>query len=114
MGPAAGRQHRGVVLRQFLEIRSGRKQEHAAVPQVIAAGDELGGARRVRLFDECGNRTHRAASRRLADVTVAGLGLRRHDAEGHEPAVARGGQRGFDGPPECADIRKHVIGRQHQ
>jgi hypothetical protein len=115
-GAAAGSgDGRGVPL-ELGQIARGAEQEHAAVPQVLAAGEVLGGALRVRLFDESPHAAHRAGGERFtgANVAVGGFRARRLHAESDQLPAARGGQTLLDGASKRWRVRNHVVRRQHQ
>ncbi len=114
MGGAAGRGDIGSVAPEFLEIATGAEQEHAAVPEIVAAGDELARAGLVGLLDELGDAMHGPRAGGPADVAVAGFRLARHDAEGDELALHGRGQGLQDDPLERGLVADHVVGGQHQ
>jgi hypothetical protein len=104
--------------RELVEEASRAEQEHAGVPEVVAAGDEFLRAFEGRLLDELLDRENRMAWRarafHAADVSVARLGRARDDAEGDELAGRRGRDRELDGGLERDEVLQHVVRRQDQ
>ena len=107
--------HRRLGLAQFLEITRGAEREHAAVPEIFAAGEIGLGRRQVGLLDETfdGARAAFGRSRRL-DIAVAGFGRRRHDAESDQGPLLRRRQGGQHGGPEPGFVANHMIRGQDQ
>jgi hypothetical protein len=99
---------------ELLEVAAGRQQEHAAVPEIVAALDKGFRARGVGLLHEFRDRTRRPVAAGLPDVPVARLGARRYDAERHEAPFPSGRDRLRYGAAKCREICEHVVGRQHK
>ena len=110
----AGAQHHGCKPAQLLKIASRPKEEHAAVPEVVARSHILGCALGVGLFDELGDRIHRTRAGGAANVSVADLGLGRHDAEGHELAGRCGHEARTHRRMKGRDVLEQVIGGHHE
>ncbi len=120
--PAAGLQNVGTVPADFCQPGGRLHDEDAAVPEVLARVDVSLRRRLVRFLHEAiedegmtmGQARHRDAA---PDVTVAGLGRSRRDAEGDQRALLRqpGGaaQRRAKGAAVADDmVRRHH--RQHR
>ena len=113
-GGAAGRQDVRALRLQRLQIARGAKQEHAAVPVVLAAGQVLFGGGQIGFLDKGLDARHARFEGRGADVAVAGFGILRHDAEGHQAACCRSRLRQAHGGMEGCRVGDGVIRRQHQ
>ena len=110
--------------RQFTQIAARAEEEHAAVPVVLAGGDEALGGGKIRLLDEAvdgvdrvrstGARQTRQRLGRPADVAVARLGGLRDHAEGHEPPRLGRRQRRPYGRLEGRPVTHHMVGGQHE
>ena len=110
--------------RQFTQIAARAEEEHAAVPVVLAGGDEALGGGKIRLLDEAvdgvdrvrstGARQTRQRLGRPADVAVARLGGLRDHAEGHEPPRLSRRQRRPYGRLEGRPVTHHMVGGQHE
>ena len=106
-----------IVFFQLFEEAAGAEQEHAAVPEVTAGLDELGGAFHVRFFDEVRHAADAFGQQRIVgrlDVAVAGFRFGGRHAEQHHFAVfgSHGGQG--QGALQGFLVFEHVVGRQHQ
>ncbi|MOA02325.1 hypothetical protein D3C78_1217720 [compost metagenome] len=112
---AAGGEDRRLETLELLQIAAGAEHEHAAVPEIVAAGQVVAGGGQVRLLDEAVNckaaGTHGGA---LLNVAVAGFRVGGDDAEGHQ--LAGGGQRqcGLDAGMEGRHVLDQVVGGEHQ
>ncbi len=102
----------GAKLLQLRQIAARLEHEHAAVPVVIAGGDELHGEIERRLLDELRHRIGGPDTFAAPNVAVAGFGRMRHDSEGDELVVL--GQRNghVGGLREFAHIADHMIRRR--
>jgi len=101
-GLGAGFEHRRVEPAQLVEKALRPEQEHAAVPQVLAASHIGFGAGAVRLFDESADGVAaRGQGRAFFQIAVAGLGAGGFDAKSGEPPFGgepHGGRhRGMEG-----------------
>ena len=105
--------HARLVLAQLLEVARGKEGEHAAVPEIFAAGDIGFGGCLVRFFDEAQHVAH-ALARRGIDVTVARFRRRGHDAEGDQITGLGRFHRNQHRGAECSLVRNHMVGRQYQ
>ena len=109
--------HGGLELRQFLQIAGGAEEKHAAVPEVVAAGDKTGRALRIGFFHKSFDLVARFAARdgcAATDVAITRFRRRRHDAEGGQRALRGGLERIVDGRMKGRPVFNDVIGRQHQ
>ena len=103
------------VFAQFAQHGVGPQAEHAGVPQVPAAIEVLLRRLRIGFLDEARD-LERLVAQGLAflDIAEAGLGLGRHQAEGHQPALLGQESSTADRPGEGVQVLDQVIGRQHQ
>ena len=69
---------------QLRKIAGRLEHEHAAVPVVVAGGDELRGQIERRLFDELRHRIGGPCAVAAPDVAVAGFRRVRDDSEGDQ------------------------------
>lgn len=103
---------------QRLQVALGPEQEHAAVPEIATLGQQLAGARGVRLLDEGvdapGRRSGRHLLLALPDVAVAGFRMGGHDAEGHQTPRLRGWRGGLHRRLESRHVADDMVGRQYQ
>ena len=105
--------HARIILGQFLEITGSQEREHAAVPEIFAAGDIGLGRGLVGLLDEAQDIAHTLA-RRGIDVAVAGFRGGRDNAKGNQIAGLGRFHRDQHGGAECILVRDHMVGWQHQ
>ena len=98
------------------EESPGAKGEDPAVPGIIACGEELLGARAVRLFDELRNLRPGPGADGFAafEIAEAGLGRYRLDPEADQPVVRSQFGCGACGCHECRAIGNVVIARANQ
>src|SRR5450830_210955 len=103
------------VFAQFAQHGVGPQAEHAGVPQVPAAIEVLLRRLRIGFLDEARD-LERLVAQGLAflDIAEAGLGLGRHQAEGHQPALLGQESGTVDRLGEGVQILDQMIGRQHQ
>ena len=99
---------------ELFEVAPGAEEEHAAVPVVVARGDEIPGHRGARLLDEARDAIDLAARRTPLDVPIPGLRDRRHYAEGDELSLLRGAEGGMHRLVESRNVPNHVVGRKHE
>ena len=93
------------------------QHEDATVPEVVAGGEIALGGFRIRLLEE-GIHLERAAAepierRALADVAVAGVGVRRLDAEQHQAAGGGNFRCAAHGLGKARLVSYGVVGRHH-
>ena len=110
--PSAGRWRRA-----SSSMRPRGQEEHPRVPQVLARGDVALGGRAVGLLEEAadvvdGVRARARQPRAQADVAEAGLGVRRHHADGDD-RLARLGDREAHQPRERRLVGDERVGGQH-
>ena len=108
---AAGFQHRRLQASEFRQIVPGRDQKQAAVPQIATFGEVFRSLGPVRFFDEGLNPVTPQSIRQrtaLADVPIAGLRPRWHDAE-HDHGVFRRGHGHVDGVVEALWLLDDVV-----
>ena len=104
----------GEVLPDRVEHRAGAEEEHPAVPEEAAVGEELLGALAVGLLHEAARAVH-ALGDRIAhlDVAVAGLGAVRADPDGDDVAAARRLRRERQDRRVLVLVGDVVIGGEH-
>ena len=107
----------GLVVFEFLEEGSGAEQEHAAVPGEFPAFQVSCGGLGIWFFHELRDLPDALGNRHGTvgpDVTVAGLGAVRDDAEGNQVSRQSGLPACPDGCLECRGVRDGMIRRQYQ
>ncbi|MNV20314.1 hypothetical protein D3C71_1112080 [compost metagenome] len=105
------------MLFQLFEEAAGAEQEHAAVPEVTAGLDELGGALHVGLFDEVRDAADAFRQQRVVgrlDVAITGFRLGGRHAEQHHFTVFGGDGGQGQGALQGFLVFQYVVGRQHQ
>ncbi len=95
------------------KIAARLEHEHAAVPVIVSGGDELLRHIERRLFHELRHAVGRPAGLAAADVAIAGFRRVGDDAEGHELAVLREGNRKVRRLLKFAHIANHMIRGSH-
>ncbi len=125
-GLLTGVQHLRRMLAQLGQVSRCLEHEHAAVPVVIARSEVLFSRRRIRLLDKFCDLVKRwlrvprpgplvpMDSFACANVSIARLRGRRHDAEGQQGPRLHSAGTGHDDPAELIGIANHVVGREHQ
>src|SRR5690606_34102211 len=106
-----------IVFFQLFQEAAGTEQEHAAVPEVTAGLDELGGAFDVRFFNEVRDAADAFRQQRVVgrlDVAVAGFRFGGRDAEQHHFAVFGGDSGQGQGALQGFLVFQYVVGWQHQ
>jgi hypothetical protein len=103
---------------RLLEHSSGRQEEHPRVPEVVARRQVALGGGQIGLLDEAADLVDGvgALARQLgahADVTEAGLGVRRADADGGD-RLAGLADGGAHEPLEGALVADERIGGEHR
>ncbi len=116
----AGGENVGTHALQFVEELAAVEQEHAAVPEVIAGGEEFFGIFQIRFFDKTLDPMHVAAGRAqverraMLDIAVTGFRRIRHDAEGDQITGGHRIHALLDGGVKGCDVADQVICRQQQ
>ena len=107
---------RSSVDRELAEVAGSPEDEHAAVPEVVAGLDPVGGLGRIRLLDEFFDDPGVAAPGRGSrpDISVAGFRMGRRHAECHELAGARFANRGPHRPGKGDFVPDDMIRRQDE
>ena len=104
----------GLEAAQLVEVAPGGEHEHAAVPEVLAVGDEPFGVGEFRLLDELGNRAQSGGPRRHPDVAVPRRRMGGDDTERDQGTVQRGLGSGGHRLGEGDMVVEHVIGGHHE
>jgi hypothetical protein len=90
------------------------EHEHAAIPVILAGGDESRGALQIRFFDELGNSMHRTNRSTAADVAVAGMRGAGYDSKGRKPPLAHHFKRRQHCGLKRGNIRDDMVCGKHE
>ena len=114
-GGAALLDHLRPLPAQLLQIGRRPKQEHAGIPQVVAALQVSLGGIQIGFFDEAvQGEAVLPEGGTAAHVAVAGFRVSRHHAKCHQTPFAGQGQRRDNRPGKGLDIPDQVVRGQHQ